>query len=89
MSAKLLNDYFAMFVELVENMADTDITAVDYRNRKAAIKSMLERGKSIASFLILSGENAYEDFIPDEDFLNGFREKYFSYDESSGDEEDE
>lgn len=73
----------------VVNMADTDITAVDYRNRKAAIKSMLERGKSIASFLILSGEDAYEDFIPDEDFLNGFREKYFSYDESSGDEEDE
>ncbi len=66
----------------IVNMTDTDITAVDYRNHKVAIKGMLERGISIASFLILNGEKAYEDFIPDEDFFADFRERYYSYDES-------
>lgn len=64
------------------NMTDTDITAVDYKKRKVAIKSMLERGTAIASFLIINGERAYEDFIPEEKFFEELREKYYSYDES-------
>ncbi len=71
----------------IVNMTDTDITAVDYKQHKVAIKGMLERGTSIASFLILSGEKAYEDFIPDEDFFRDFRERYFSYDESTDEDE--
>ncbi|MBR6581568.1 MAG: LCP family protein [Ruminococcus sp.] len=66
----------------IVNMTDTDITAVDYKNHKVAIKGMLERGISIASFLILNGEKAYEDFIPDEDFFADFRDKYYCYDEN-------
>lgn len=73
----------------VVNMADTDISAVDYKNRKVAIKGMLERGTSIASFLILNGEKAYEDFIPDPEFFEDFRERYYSYDESPSGEKDE
>ncbi len=71
----------------IVNMADTNITAVDYKQHKVAIKGMLERGTSIASFLILNGEKAYEDFIPDADFFEDFREKYYSYDESPKDDE--
>lgn len=70
----------------IVNMVDTNITAVDYKKRKAAIKSMLERGTTIGSFLIINGEKAYEDFIPDEDFFADFRERYFSFDESESGE---
>lgn len=65
------------------NMTDTNITAVDYRNHKTAIKNMLQNGTTIGSFLILNGDKAYDDFIPDESFLAEFRERYYSYDESS------
>lgn len=66
----------------IVNMVDTNITAVDYKQRKVAIKGMLERGTSIGSFLILNGDKAYEDFIPDPDFFEDFRERYYSYDEN-------
>ena len=70
------------------NMTDTNITAVDYKKRKAAIKNMLEKGNTIGTFLIMGGEKAYEDFIPDQVFIDEFKEKYYSFDEG-GDEEDE
>lgn len=68
----------------VINMVDSDISAVDYEKHKTALKYMLENGTNIASFLIISGEDAYEDFIPDEDFFDGLRKRYYSYDESKG-----
>lgn len=71
------------------NMVDTDITAVDYKKHKVGIKNMLEKGNSIASFQIINGETAYDEFIPDEKFINDFVKKYYSYDESSGKEDGE
>lgn len=73
----------------VVNMVDTNITAVDYKNRKVAIKGMLERGNTIGTFLIINGDDAYEDFIPDEGFFEDLRERYFSYDESGDSNKDE
>lgn len=73
----------------VVNMVDTNITAVDYKNRKVAIKGMLERGNTIGTFLIINGDDAYEDFIPDEGFFEDLRERYFSYDESGDSDKDE
>ena len=61
---------------------NTDITAGDYKKRKTAIKYMLENGTNIASFLIISGDDSYEDFIPNEQFFEDLRKKYYSYDES-------
>ncbi|MBR5514085.1 MAG: LCP family protein [Ruminococcus sp.] len=82
-------DNFDTSFKTVINMVDTDITAVDYTKRKTGIKSMLERGNAIASFLIINGEGAYEDFIPDEDFFADLRERYYSYDESRKSDSDE
>lgn len=70
------------------NMADTNITAVDYKKHKVAIKNMLTNGRQIASFLILDGESAYDEFIPDEQFVENFRNDYYSYDESSDEDEE-
>ncbi len=66
----------------IVNIVDTDITAVDYRNHKTAIKNMLTNGRAIASFLILEGEVSGEDFLPSDTFLFDFRNEYYSYDES-------
>lgn len=64
------------------NMTDTNITAVDYKNHKTAIKTMLERGGSIANFYILNGEVSYNDFIPSKSFIDDFKTTYYNYDES-------
>lgn len=56
---------------------DTNITAVDYKKHKVAIKNMLERGNSIASFFIMDGTNAEEDFIPNASFINDFKDRFY------------
>lgn len=68
------------------NLADTNITAVDYKKHKVAIKSMLEYGRTIGSFYIMEGSAAYDDYIASETFLNDFRERFFSYNESDSNE---
>lgn len=62
------------------NMTDTDITAVDYKKYKTAIKTMLERGnsKSIATGLVLDGDDADSDYIPSQGFINDFKDKYYT-----------
>ncbi len=72
------------------NLAETNITAVDYKQHKVAIKSMLEYGRTIGSFYIMEGEAAYDDYIASETFLNDFRERFFSYnEEDDGEGEDD
>lgn len=68
------------------NMTDTNITAVDYKTHKIAIKNMFERGDSISKFFIMDGSTAYDDFIPSDAFIRDFVETYYSYDESKGNE---
>ena len=57
---------------------DSNITSVDYRNRKDAIKNMFTRGSAFASFLILDGTTSYEDFIPSQSFIDDVRKEYFT-----------
>lgn len=64
------------------NMIDTNITAVDYKKHKAAIKNMFSRGSGIASFVILEGDSAYDEYIPDAEFIEKFKRTYYKYDES-------
>lgn len=66
------------------NMTDTNITAVDYKAHKVAIKNMFERGNSISKFYILDGSIAYDDFIPSDNFIKDFVATYYRYDESKG-----
>lgn len=60
------------------NLVDSDVTAVDYKNRKTGIKYMLERGTSIARFRIVTGKTASGDFVPDYTFRESMIEEYFS-----------
>lgn len=73
----------------IVNMVDTNITAVDYKNHKVAIKTMFERGNSIANFYIINGETAYNDFIPSQSFIDDFVDTYYKYYESKENKEQE
>lgn len=81
-SGMRVSDNLDSSFKTVINMVDTDITNVDYQDSKVALKYMLENGNNIASFLVISGEDAYEDFIPSDSFFEDLRKKYYSYDES-------
>lgn len=74
-------DNFDNSFNTIVNMADTNITAVDYKKHKVAVKNMLERGNSIASFFVLDGTSADADFIPNASFMNDFKDRFYSYNE--------
>ncbi len=61
----------------VVNMTETDITAIDYKKHKVAIKTMLERGTAIASPFTMEGTDADSDFIPNQGFINDFKDRFF------------
>lgn len=61
----------------IVNMTNTNITAVDYKKRKVAVKTMLERGTSISSFFIMDGTNSEEDFIPNKAFIADFKDRFY------------
>ncbi len=62
----------------VINMVETDITSVDYKETKDAIKFMLERGTSIARFRIMNGTTSAGCFVPANDFADDMIKEYFS-----------
>ncbi|MCM1506547.1 MAG: LCP family protein [Ruminococcus flavefaciens] len=74
---KRVADNFKTSFDSIINMINTDVTAVDYKNRQYGIRNMLENGTSIANFIIMDGETSNDDFIPSESFLNDVRVNYF------------
>ena len=74
---KRVADNFKTSFDSIINMVNTDITAVDYKNRQYAIRNMLEFGTSIADFVIMDGDTSNDDFIPSENFLNSVKTTYF------------
>ncbi len=73
-----LSQNFDNAFQTIINMIDTDVTPVDYKKRKAAIKGMLERGTTISRFLTMDGSRADSDFIPSETFIQTIRAEYFA-----------
>ena len=73
-----ISDNFDNSFSAIINMTDSNITAVDYREHKVAIKNMFERGSSIASFLVMDGTDSYGDFIPSQSFINNVVDTYFN-----------
>lgn len=75
-----VSDSFDNSFNSLVNMTETDITAVDYKKYKVAIKTMLERGSgsSIATPLVLDGDEADSDYIPAQGFINDFKDKYYT-----------
>lgn len=82
-----LSDNLDNSFNTIVNMVDTNITAIDYKNHKTAIKNMLERGTSIANFFIMDGEVAYGEFIPSKKFIEDFVSTYYRYDEEKDNDE--
>ena len=74
---KRVADNFKTSFDSIINMVNTDITAVDYKNRQYAIRNMLEFGTAIANFVIIDGEVSNDDFIPSEKFLSELKTTYF------------
>lgn len=74
---RLANDFDRNFNTII-NMTDSNITAVDYKEKKGAIKTMFERGTSIARFRIANGTEATNDYIIDQSFCDDLIEEYFT-----------
>lgn len=70
-------DSFDVNFSAVMNMVETDVTSIDYKDRKNAIKNMFENGSSIARAVSLDGTPAGDDFIPNTGFISDIKEKYF------------
>lgn len=79
-----LADGFDRNFNTIINLVDSDVTAVDYKNYKTAIKYMLERGTSIARFRIITGTTASDDFVPDSSFREDMIKEYFTDPEPEG-----
>lgn len=75
--SRLANDFDRNFNTII-NITDSNITAVDYKEKKAVIKTMFERGSSIARFRIASGTAATNDFIIDQSFCDSLISEYFT-----------
>lgn len=88
-SGTRISDNLDSTFNTIVNMCDTNITAVDYKKHKVAIKNMLENGQTIGSFMIINGNMSYDDFIPDESFFTEFKTKYYSYDEQKDSSDDQ
>jgi anionic cell wall polymer biosynthesis LytR-Cps2A-Psr (LCP) family protein len=73
-----VSDNFDNSFNSIVNMTETDITAIDYKKHKVAIKTMLERGSAIATPLPMDGTDADSDFIPNQGFLNDFKDKFYT-----------
>ena len=75
---KNIADNLDISFEAIINMVETDVNAVDYKNRKGAIKYMLENGNTIAGSIALDGKTAGDDFIPSASSIEKIKEQYFT-----------
>ncbi len=74
---RLADNLDTSFTSLV-NLSETDITAVDYKDKKSGVKYMLENGITIARFRAITGTSASGSFIIDKAFGEEIRKEYFT-----------
>ncbi|MBE6862668.1 MAG: LytR family transcriptional regulator [Ruminococcus sp.] len=74
---RLADNLDTSFTNLV-NLTETDITAVDYKDKKTGTKYMLENGMTIARFRAITGTNASGSFIIDKAFGEEIKKEYFT-----------
>ncbi len=79
---RIADDFDRNFNTII-NMVDTNVTAVDYKEHKAVIKKMFERGTSIARFRIMEGTESEGKFVPSGTFNETMKEEYFKTESSS------
>lgn len=66
------------FTTIINMTTDSNITSVDYRNRKEAIKNMLIRGSAISTYRILDGTVSYDDFVPSQSDIEAIKKEFFT-----------
>ena len=74
---RLADNLDTSFTSLV-NLSETDITAVDYKDKKSGVKYMLENGITIARFRAITGTSASGSFIIDKAFGDEIKKEYFT-----------
>ena len=80
---RIADGFDGSFNSIINLVADTTVTSVDYKNHKAAIKNMFQNGSSIAVSITVDGTDAGTDFIPSEGFIKSVVDSYFT-DENLG-----
>ena len=80
---RIADGFDGSFNSIINLVADTTVTSVDYKNHKAAIKNMFQNGSSIAVSITVDGTDAGTDFIPSDGFIKSVVENYFT-DENLG-----
>lgn len=73
---RLADNLDTSFTNLV-NLTDTDITAVDYKDKKTGTKYMLRNSAAYARFRAVTGTNASGSFIIDKSFGEEIKKEYF------------
>lgn len=74
---RIADSFDSSFNTIINMVTETNISAIDYKKRKAAIKNMFENGTTISISLYLDGSSADEDYIPSSDFIASLRSQYF------------
>lgn len=74
---KRLSDSLDRNFNTLIDMVNTNITAVDYREKKDAIQFMLTYGNTISRFRMITGTNTGEYFLMDESFPEEIKSEYF------------
>ncbi len=62
----------------IVNMTDTNITSVDYKDKKTGIKYMLSNGSTIARFRVITGTSSTGYFVIDRSFGDEIKKEYFT-----------
>ena len=75
---RIADGFDGSFNSIINLVADTTVTSVDYKNHKAAIKNMFQNGSSIAVSITVDGTDAGTDFLPSEGFIKSVVENYFT-----------
>lgn len=85
---RLANSLDRNFNILID-MVNTNITAVDYKEKKDAIQFMLNYGTTISRFRMMTGTNTGNYFLMDESFPQEIKDEYFKDYQSGKGEKDE
>ena len=80
---RIADGFDGSFNSIINMIADTTVTSVDYKNHKTAIKNMFQNGSSIAISITIDGTDADKDFLPSDGFIKSIVENYFT-DENLG-----
>lgn len=75
---RLNNSIDRNFNEIINLVTETNITAVDFKDKKNGIKFMLKYGKTISHFSMINGTASGGSFIINESYSQTIKDSYFA-----------